>query len=237
MRFFVMSDIHGNDKAYFEMLRKIDLKDSDQLYILGDVLDRGPAPITVLLDIMNRNNVTMLAGNHEVMALECLEFLMKEVTEKTIADMNMEMIEKLLNWQQNGAVSTTDEFHKCDKETQKEIVRFLSDLDVYDGIEVSGRKFILVHAGLGNFEPEKELWEYELDELVWERADHNIKYFEDYYVVSGHTPTMVIEENPKPGFIFQANNNILIDCGCSFPGGRLGCLCLNDMKEYYVEDK
>lgn len=54
-------------------------------------------------------------------------------------------------------------------------------------------------------------------------------------MISGHTPTMLIENNPRPGFIYQANNHIAIDCGCSFPGGRLGCLRLEDMKEFYVE--
>ena len=235
MRVYVMSDVHGNSKAYFEMLQKIDLKDSDQLYLLGDVLDRGPAPITVLLDIMKRKNVTLLAGNHEVMALECLGFLMKEVSDKNIADMDFEVLGKLLDWQQNGGTTTIDELSKCDKKTKKEIINFLSDLDVYDEIEVSGRTYILVHAGLGNFEPDKELWEYDLDELVWERTDYRIQYFEDSFIVSGHTPTMSIEDNPRPGFIFQSHNNILIDCGCSFQKGRLGCLCLNDMQEYYVE--
>lgn len=33
-----------------------------------------------------------------------------------------------------------------------------------------------------------------------------------------------------------AGHHIAIDCGCSFPGGRLGCLRLEDMKEFYVEN-
>ncbi len=37
-----MSDLHGNYKAYILMLKKIDFKDEDMLYILGDILDRGP---------------------------------------------------------------------------------------------------------------------------------------------------------------------------------------------------
>ena len=45
------------------------------------------------------------------------------------------------------------------------IVDFISDFEVYDEIEVAGNTFVLVHAGLGNFEPDKELWEYELDDL------------------------------------------------------------------------
>ena len=50
MSTYVMSDLHGNYEAYINMLKKIDLKDSDMLYILGDVLDRGPHPIKIILD-------------------------------------------------------------------------------------------------------------------------------------------------------------------------------------------
>lgn len=48
---------------------------------------------------------------------------------------------------------------------------------------------------------------------------------------------MNIEGNHKPGYIYQANNHIAIDCGCILPGGRLGCLRLDDMKVFYVECK
>lgn len=235
MSTYVMSDLHGNYKAYKQMLKKIDFQKDDMLYILGDILDRGPNPIKIILDLMERQNVEVIAGNHCVMACECFKFLLQEITENNLSQIDEDTIEKLLSWQQNGGVTTTDEFHKYDKETQKKIVEFISDFELYDEIEISGKKFILVHAGLGNFAPDKELWEYELDELVWERADYESIYYEDKYVITGHTPTMAIEGNPRPGYIYQANNHIAIDCGCNFRYGRLGCLRLEDMREFYVE--
>ena len=93
----------------------------------------------------------------------------------------------------------------------------------------------MVHAGLGNFSPNKSMWKYELNELVWERTDYEVPYFDDKYVITGHTPTMLIIGNPKLGYIYKANNHIAIDCGCSFKEGRLACLRLEDMKEFYVE--
>ena len=62
---YIISDIHGCKKEYLELLRKIKFSDEDHLYILGDVLDRGEDPIGVLLDVMNRKNVTLIMGNHE----------------------------------------------------------------------------------------------------------------------------------------------------------------------------
>ena len=210
MSTYVISDIHGNYNAYMDMLKKIQFDDDDILYILGDILDRGPNPIQVILDVMKRPNVEVLAGNHCVMALECLSFLLKEITQESLADLDREMFGKFLNWRQNGASTTIKEFLKYDRSIQQEILTFISELDVYDEIEVAGKIFILVHAGLGNFSPEKQLWEYELNELVWDRPDYEKMYFSDKYVISGHTPTLAIKSNPKPGYIYQANHHCIL---------------------------
>lgn len=234
---YIMSDLHGMYNTYLAMLQKIHFQDTDKLYILGDILDRGPNPIKIILDILKRSNVEVIAGNHCVMACECLPFLLQEITTDTLQKLDDEMIEKLINWQRNGAVTTTDEFHRQDQETRRKIVDFISNLELYKEVEVAGEHFILVHAGLGNFSPDKELWEYDLDELVWMRSDYETEYYKDKYVVTGHTPTQLIEGNPRPGYIYQANHHIAIDCGAGFRGGRLGCLRLDDMAEFYVDIK
>ena len=38
---YVVSDIHGCDKLYFRLLETLHFSDTDTLYILGDVTDRG----------------------------------------------------------------------------------------------------------------------------------------------------------------------------------------------------
>ena len=79
MATYVISDIHGQYNMFIELLDKIDLKDTDTLYILGDVLDRGPHPIKTIRKLMEMPNAICLVGNHEFMAMKCLEFLMKEI--------------------------------------------------------------------------------------------------------------------------------------------------------------
>ena len=78
---YVTSDIHGQYDMFMELIDKIDLKQTDTLYVLGDILDRGPHPIKVLKKLMEMPNAICIVGNHELMALECLEFLMKEITD------------------------------------------------------------------------------------------------------------------------------------------------------------
>lgn len=231
-----MSDLHGEYDLYIRMLEKINFSEEDTLFILGDILDRGPNPVKIIFDVMQRHNAHVLAGNHCVMALECLRFLMYEITEVQIGKMENEMYEKLLCWVHNGGDSTISEFSKLNVSERNEILNYIEDLDLYAEITINGKNFILIHAGLGNFSEDKPMWQYELDELVWTRPDYEVPYYNDKFVVSGHTPTMVITENPKPGYIFKMHNHIAIDCGASFEQGRLGCLRLDDMVEYYVEN-
>ena len=78
---YVISDIHGHYDKYLQMLKKINFQEEDNLYVLGDVLDRGPDGIKILQDMMMRLNVIPILGNHEYMALMVLERLCVEVRE------------------------------------------------------------------------------------------------------------------------------------------------------------
>ena len=64
---YVVGDIHGEYDRFIEIIKKIQLKDSDSLYILGDIVDRGSHPIKTLLKLMEMPNVICLVGNHEFM--------------------------------------------------------------------------------------------------------------------------------------------------------------------------
>ena len=222
---------------FMEILEKTDLKDTDTLYVLGDVLDRGPNPIKVLLKLMEMPNAICLVGNHEYMAIECLSFLRKEVTDRSLEELDIKTLDNLVTWQYNGAKSTIDEFRQLSAEMQEEVIEFIKDFSIYEEVEVCGRQYLLVHAGLGNFEPGKDILDYSLHDLIWKRADYDRQYYDDKIVITGHTPTQMIDNNPNPGFIYKKNNHLAIDCGAHLPGGRLAAVCLETGEEYYSSTK
>lgn len=233
MAIYAVADIHGEYGMFMELLDKIGLKETDTLYILGDVLDRGPHPIKVLLKLMEMPNAVPIVGNHELMALECLEFLCREITEEALMNLDAEMSNNLISWQRNGSMSTTDEFHKLDREMRQEVLEYIKEFQLYEQLTVNGTQYLLVHAGLGNYSQNKDIEDYSLKELVWDRADYETQYFDDVYVVTGHTPTQHIEGNDRPGSIYRKNNHIAIDCGACFYGGRLAAICLDTGEEFY----
>ena len=233
MAIYVMSDIHGQYDLFLELLEKIQLQEMDTLYVLGDILDRGLHPIRTLKKLMEMPNAICMVGNHELMALECLEFLMQEITDLSIDKLDEKMLENLVTWQYNGSKTTIEEFRALSMEDRRDVIDFIREMLIYEELTVNGRDYLLVHAGLGGFSPEKEIEDYSLHDLIWERADYETQYFPDSYVITGHTPTQTIQGNPKPGYIYRHKNHIAIDCGAHIPGGRLAAICLDTGKEFY----
>ena len=65
-----MSDIHGQYEAFLDILNKIKLSDNDSLYILGDIIDRGPKSLEIYNYIKDKHNIFLIKGNHEKMMLD-----------------------------------------------------------------------------------------------------------------------------------------------------------------------
>lgn len=233
---YIISDIHGCYDEYIELLKKINLKDSDELYILGDVVDRGPAPIKVLQDMMMRVNVFPIIGNHDFIALIMLKKLNVQITEENAeAHLTEEDLKDYMQWLKEGGKTTVEEFLKLDEEEKEEIIEYLEEFSAYHEINMNGKRYILVHASLNNFEEDKELDEYLLQDILFNRMDYSKRYFadEDTYIITGHTPTALIREDGEM-LVYEKNGHIAIDCGCVF-GGRLAAYCLDTGEVFYVE--
>lgn len=233
---YVVSDIHGEYDQFITLLEKLNMNEEDKMYVLGDVLDRGPHPIESLVLMMLIPNIIPIAGNHELMALVCLDYLNREVTDESIEELDEKAIARIFDWKKNGGGSTISEFSKLDEEMRQGILDYLRTFSCYEELNVGGIDYVLVHAGLGNFSPDRKLEDYALEELLWERPDYSKAYFKDKIVVTGHTPTKFIPCNPNPGYVYKGNNHIAIDCGASMEGGRLAALCLDTGEVIYSRD-
>ena len=233
---YVMSDLHGCYQEYREALEKINFNEQDTLYVLGDVVDRGPEPIKLLQDMMLRPNVLPVIGNHEYMALTVLKKLCVEITEENAENyLSAEDMTNYLNWSMDGGQSTIRQFQKLSAEERLDILDYLEEFALYEEVCAGGRDFVLVHGGLEPFVPGKALEDYALSEVIFKSPDYNKMYFDDRYLVTGHTPTLRLKGEQK-GRIFEKNHHIAIDCGCVY-GGRLGVFCLHNGKSWDVEAK
>ena len=231
---YLMSDIHGCFDEYIMLLDRISFSENDELYILGDAMDRGREPIKVIRDIMKRDNVHYICGNHDEMFLNVISRLGKEITEETLENFSRDDMLSYYDYVFNGGEVTLNQYRKLLKEEQNDIIDFISSVPFYETVVCDKKLYILTHAGISNFQKEKELYDYLPDDFLWGRADYNKNYYESerIFIVSGHTPTILIREDEKP-LIYKENNHIAIDCGCVF-GGQLAAYCIETGEEFYI---
>ena len=229
---YAVSDIHGCYDKYRELLQKICLGPDDTLYVLGDVIDRGPDGFKILLDMAQRPNVVNLMGNHEAMALDALSRILNTAGDNGEPALSADDDEAVELWFFNGGELSLADFFWLNDEQEQTVWEYMSNMPLYKEVEAGNQQFVLVHGGLENFSPSRPLADYTSNEILWCRPEKDTTYFPDKRVVFGHTPVQVLRPN-APAQIYQRDNLIDIDCGCVF-SGRLGCLCLDTMEEIYV---
>lgn len=242
---YAMSDIHGAYNKFMDMLQLIKFSAEDTLYVIGDICDRQEGGVKILKEMMKHPNIIGLAGNHEYMMLKCLKFLTQEITEDSLNDVDEDTMHGLIEWMNVGGEITISEFYKLSNEDKQDVIDYICDFDIAAEVEASGNKFVLVHAGITNFEEDRPLDDYDISELVFYRIEPTKEYYKDKYLVIGHTPTWLIRaieagETPNTfkrtkenGMIYKNGKNIAIDCGSGY-GGQLGCICLDTLEEFYV---
>lgn len=212
---YVMSDLHGEYEKFVDMLIKINFTEKDELYILGDVIDRGYNPLAIIEYIVCHKNIHLIIGNHEQMFIDYYE----------THDSHL--------WFLNGGQSTWNQIMQKDPLYEGYLYRYLKKLPYY----YLYKNFILSHAGL-YYPNNKNIWINEFldmqdkDNLLWNRSNiDNEQQFQNYISIIGHTPTFSITNNSN---ILHRKGTIYIDCGATFNIGKLSCLCLDTMDEFYV---
>ena len=231
---YVTSDLHGCSlESFRRLLAQAGFRQEDYLFVLGDVIDRGEHGAELLLWLTEQPNVELILGNHEAMLLAC-EFLFEEVTDESLDRLTSERFDLLGNWLQNGGGPTLSGLRKILKESpelMEGILDYLRDAPLYEIVEVQGKRFVLVHAGLENFRLDRDLDDYSPEELLFGRPALDTAYYPDATVVFGHTPTVYYGEEYR-GKAVRTDTWICIDTGAAM-GGSPMLLRLDDMKEFY----
>ena len=218
-RQFAISDIHGCNITFGNLLDQIAFSTSDELFILGDLIDRGPDSKGVFDRILRMQeegyHIRCLRGNHEQLFLEAANDE-EEPTER---------------WEVNGGTQTMRSFGAMRPSQVPDPYRsFMADLPYYFELE----DYVLVHAGLNLkrhfplMDPESMLWL----RGWYESFDDNRaeQWLDGRIIVHGHTPI----PNMKTARMLQNVERLPvvdIDNGCVFAGRQLGLgtLCAFDL--------
>ncbi len=227
---YFTSDIHGEYYLFCNLLETISFNEKDEMYICGDIIDKGKYSVKLAKLIFSMPNIHVIKGNHEHYFLMYYESLMK---------------------------SETDDYDKVLKKLQAyfpgEDGRLL-DWDTVDRLEmlpeyIQKEDFICVHAGLPIDEDGKLI----PPQSVFSGALLNDRRFKDKDYVHtspecvffGHTTTDCVCGEEKI-LAYKRNGcgdgnlsirdfyKIHLDTGANI-NGVLGCFCLETCKSVYVK--
>ncbi len=222
---YAVSDLHGCYDKLIKLLNKLDFCQNDTLYILGDIVDRGQDGIKILQYIRNQKNIIALIGNHDYTArIMFKNFAMPSM----MGEMDFD---SLSMWLADGGQVTYDTFLELDDNEKNRILSQLNSFRIYEELTVCGRKFFLSHT-VPSKEKMSDFKSLKWQEFIFGEPDYEKQYFDDKYIVTGHTPTGLIDP-AYSGKIYKNNNHIAIDCGAVF-GKALGAICLDTLEEFYV---
>lgn len=227
---YVVSDIHGCFDKFKELLRKINFTDNDIMYVLGDIVDYGEQPIELLCDLSMRVNVIPVLGEREFKAYKLLTALDRMLAEGSMPD--PDVLSEMAQWSADGGATTIAGFKELDEDMREGVLDYLADMTLYEEVEVGSKQYLLLHAGIADFDEDTPLDDYQPEDFISEPLDLDRKYFDGVTIVAGHTPTYLVEGAQK-GRIYHGDGVILVDCGAAF-GETLGCIRLEDAKEFYA---
>jgi serine/threonine protein phosphatase 1 len=217
-RLFVISDIHGCFRPFYEMVTNtIKLTRSDELILLGDYIDRGENSkevIDFIIDLRNRGfNITVLTGNHEQMLLDAW------------SDPGA-----LYQWYMNSGMTTLFSFGIQDiMEMDTSYIDFFKNLEFYKEIG----KYIFVHAGFNDYISDPFSDKHT---MIWEcstRYDNPV--LSGRTIIHGHRPK-TIDYVKK---CISGNSNVIpIDTGCVYEKemgyGNLSALEVDTMNLFSI---
>lgn len=217
-RRFVIADIHGCARTFRRLVTEVTgFGDEDELYLLGDLIDRGPDSKGVLDFIFelraNGFKVESVRGNHEDMCLHAGD---------SRGDMDL--------WVANGGLATLASFEAGGPgDIPREYRLLLASLPYYIILD----DFVLVHGSLNFWRSDPFA---DTEAMLWQReCEVDSSRIGGRRLIAGHTP--VTREQLEASL---KGNRIMLDNGCVFPVkpgiGSLAALELNSMRVWYQEN-
>lgn len=201
---WIIPDIHGcveTVKALLESMLRVTKE--DQLYFLGDYIDRGPDGKGVLDYFMHLQeegyNVHFIKGNHEDLCVKAYEADQKKQF------LGMKHVEQK-EWEAVGGKTTLKSFGvKHPREIPKKYIDWMNECLPYIELE----KYILVHAGMNFRLPDPFV---DTHSMMWTRSFQvDFRKSHGKKIIHGHIPVdysfimLVIENSHYRDFIALDN--------------------------------
>lgn len=225
---YCIADIHGHYDLFCRLMDKIGFSDGDRLYVMGDIVDKGPDSVKLAKLLFSMPGVYAIVGNHEHVFLNYYHELMKQTEDYDF------VLEKLRSYFSDGKLLDWD------------IIDQLDELPYY----IETDSFIGVHAGVSLSGGAPDPANTPVNNLVYDRRfkDPDVLPDSGKCVFYGHTPTWYVTGGkneillyPRQGASISSGDisdycKVHLDTD-TYLTGVLGCISADTMECFYVDKK
>ncbi len=213
-RRIVIGDVHGHYDGLMLLMKTLAPSQGDEVYFLGDLIDRGPKSAQVV-EFVRSHPYPCVLGNHEQMLLE--SFPDGQVFEPA-----------LQAWLHSGGRATMASYETV--ELLLEHLDWIRTLPTYLDLG----DLWLVHAGVN---PNLRLDQQTSQQFCWIRDEFHSSpkpFFPDKLIITGHTITFTFS-GVTPGEVVGGSGWLDIDTGAYHPrSGWLTALDTTNQQLYQV---
>ncbi|MBR3780403.1 MAG: metallophosphoesterase [Clostridia bacterium] len=239
-RILVTSDIHGHLSYFKEILKKASFSDEDILFIVGDMIEKGPENLETLhyiMELCKQGNVIPLIGNVDAYRLK----LIYELSEENVCS----FYNYVLNLRKWVGTSFYEELaaecgytinNPADILLSKQavITRFEDEFKFIANLPtvVETKNYIFVHGGLREKQVSDNVGKSVFELTKFDAFAENTSNTFDKYVIAGHWPVVLYGSDiPQMNPIINRDKKIIsIDGGCGVKkDGQLNLLIIPDI--------
>jgi serine/threonine protein phosphatase 1 len=195
-RRLIIGDVHGHYKGLMTLMEAIAPTSNDQVYFLGDLIDRGPQSSQVV-NFVKDHSYQCLLGNHEQMLLNIF-------TNGQVPDSMVQA------WLHSGGHATVASYQQAT--IPDDHLEWFKALPTYLDLG----DILLAHAGV---DPSIPIAKQTAEQLCWVRDKfHTMEkpYLPDKLIIVGHTITFTFP-GVTPGKLAQGRGWLDIDTGAYHP--------------------
>ena len=208
----IIGDVHGCLKEFLELLKKLPA-DIEQIYTVGDLIDRGPDSDKVVQECIDRG-IICVKGNHEDMFIDY-------IGERGQYDPGI--------FEMNGGIATLESYSNGDKvvDIPRNHLEFMINMPFY----IETDDFILSHAGVASFLEIgfRDNSERSQHKLMWDRTSKakNLNKLQVY----GHTPTNEVSFLKKWNTLDEKHEIVGVNVDtCAFHTGILSAVLIPSLE-------
>lgn len=233
---YISSPFYGHYDSFISLIKKINLADDDDLFILGNAIGHHEDSMKLLTELSYRPNVYLIMGRQEFYAKTLLPKLQPAASfVESYNDLEGADKELFGQWIKEGGYNFARDFFELPDDEKDAVLDYLEDMEEVSVLEHDGKQFVAAYSAPRGFVPDADVYSYPFGAYAMGGTDYGKKYFKNSYLITACTSTDEIPGG-KFGKVYSGPCRHLSLATAEPSQGRPSAIRLEGLKVFYGEE-